>query len=39
MENDRFVDNGNGTITDNQMKVMWKKVDSFQDTKKMAQLV
>ncbi len=34
MANDRFVDNENGTITDNQMKVMWKKTDSFQDTKK-----
>ena len=33
-ENHRFVDNGNGTITDNKMKVMWKKTDSFQDTKK-----
>jgi hypothetical protein len=31
---DRFIDNGNGTITDNQMKVIWKKTDSFQDTKK-----
>ena len=34
MEKDRFIDNGNGTVTDNQMKVMWKKTDSFQDTKK-----
>ncbi len=30
----RFKDNGNGTLTDNKMKVMWKKTDSFQDTKK-----
>ncbi|PIP74118.1 MAG: hypothetical protein COW89_00920 [Nitrospinae bacterium CG22_combo_CG10-13_8_21_14_all_47_10] len=34
MANDQFVDNGNGTITDNKMKVMWKKTDSFQDTQK-----
>ena len=34
MSNNRFVDNNNGTITDNQMKVMWKKTDSFQDTQK-----
>ena len=30
----RFIDNGNGTITDEKLKVMWRKVDSFQDTKK-----
>jgi len=30
----RFIDNGNGTITDNKMNLMWKKTDSFQDTKK-----
>lgn len=34
MASERFVDNGNGTITDNHIKVMWKKTDSFQDTKK-----
>lgn len=34
MADDQFVDNGNGTITDNKMKVMWKKTDSFQDTQK-----
>jgi hypothetical protein len=34
MANDRFIDNGNGTITDGQMKVIWRKTDSFQDTKK-----
>lgn len=33
-EQPRFVDNGNGTITDHQLQVMWKKTDSFQDTKK-----
>lgn len=33
-ENSRFVDNDNGTITDTQTKLMWKKTDSFQDTKK-----
>ncbi len=32
--NQRFVDNGNETITDNDIKVMWKKLDSFQDLKK-----
>jgi len=30
----RFIDNGNGTITDTQMNLMWKKTDSFQDTQK-----
>jgi hypothetical protein len=30
----RFIDNGNGTITDTKMNLMWKKTDSFQDTKK-----
>lgn len=35
MTNDkRFTDNGNGTITDHQMGLMWKKTDSFQDRKK-----
>lgn len=33
-EKDRFQDNGDGTITDHQMKVMWRKTDSFQDTNK-----
>lgn len=33
-EQARFVDNGNGTITDHQLQLMWKKTDSFQDTKK-----
>ncbi len=33
-ENERFIDHDNGTITDNKMKVMWKKTDSFQDTQK-----
>ncbi|TDJ51536.1 MAG: DUF1566 domain-containing protein [Nitrospina sp.] len=33
-ENTRFIDNGNGTITDTQTQLMWKKTDSFQDTKK-----
>ena len=32
--NPRFKDNGNGTITDLEMKLTWKKTDSFQDTKK-----
>jgi hypothetical protein len=33
-ENARYIDNGNGTITDTQTHLMWKKTDSFQDTKK-----
>ena len=33
-DNTRFKDNGNGTILDNQLNVMWKKTDSFQDTGK-----
>ncbi|CAI2718015.1 Lcl domain-containing protein [Nitrospina watsonii] len=33
-EQPRFVDNENGTITDHQLQLMWKKTDSFQDTKK-----
>jgi hypothetical protein len=34
MSKTRFIDNGNVTITDEQMKVIWRKTDSFQDTKK-----
>jgi len=34
MSEDRFLDNGNGTITDNSLNIMWCKTDSFQDTKK-----
>ncbi len=33
-DDNRFIDNGNGTITDNKMNLMWKKTDSLQDTKK-----
>jgi hypothetical protein len=33
-DNSRFIDNGNGTITDTTTNLMWKKTDSFQDTKK-----
>jgi len=33
-ENSRFIDNGNGTISDSETNLMWKKTDSFQDTKK-----
>ncbi len=33
-ESTRFIDNQNGTITDNKNNLMWKKTDSFQDTKK-----
>ena len=35
MEDDkRFIDNDNNTITDLEMKLIWKKSDSFQDTNK-----
>ena len=30
----RFIDNGDGTITDFHLNLMWKKTDSFQDIKK-----
>jgi len=30
----RFVDNGDGTVTDNEMGLMWKQTDSYQDTSK-----
>ena len=30
----RFVDNGNGTVSDLETKLMWKQSDSFQDTSK-----
>ena len=30
----RFIDNGDGTITDSHLNLMWKKTDSFQDKKK-----
>ena len=33
-ENSRFIDNGNGTITDSETSLIWKKTDSFQDTKR-----
>ena len=33
-DNQSFIDNGNDTITDLTMKLIWKKKDSFQDTKK-----
>lgn len=33
-QDERFTDNGNGTITDKKLNLMWKKTDSFQDTKK-----
>ncbi|MDH5790536.1 MAG: DUF1566 domain-containing protein [Nitrospinota bacterium] len=33
-DNSRYIDNGNGTITDTTTNLMWKKTDSFQDTKK-----
>lgn len=33
-ESERFTDNGDGTVSDHKMKLMWKKNDSFQDTQK-----
>ena len=30
----RFCDNGDGTITDNETKLMWKQTDAYQDTSK-----
>jgi len=33
-DNKRFTENENKTITDLEMKLIWKKTDSFQDTKK-----
>ena len=33
-EAQRFTDNGDGTISDSEFNVMWKKTDSFQDLKK-----
>lgn len=33
-EQTRFIDNGNETITDREINVMWKKQDSFQELKK-----
>ena len=27
----RFTDNGDGTVTDHKMKLMWKQTDGFQD--------
>ncbi len=35
MENKkRFVDNGDGTVTDHETQLMWKQTDSYQDTSK-----
>lgn len=33
-QEERFLDNGNGTITDLEMELMWKKDDSFLDLDK-----
>ena len=30
----RFIDNGDGTVTDTETKLMWKQSDSYQDTSK-----
>tara|TARA_B100000686_G_scaffold291938_1_gene320317 strand:- start:540 stop:1034 length:495 start_codon:yes stop_codon:yes gene_type:complete len=30
----RFLDNGDGTVTDLETKLMWKQTDSYQDTSK-----
>ncbi len=29
-EGERFVDNGDGTVTDTKYKLMWLKMDSYQ---------
>ena len=34
MDDQRFVDNGNGTVSDTLTKLMWMKDDSFLDIKK-----
>ena len=31
MEEKRFIDNGNGTVTDTERNLMWKQTDAFQD--------
>ncbi len=33
-EAQRFIDNGDGSISDQELNIMWKKTDSFQDIKK-----
>ena len=33
-ENKRFCDNGDGTVTDDETKLMWKQTDAYQDTSK-----
>ena len=33
-EKKRFVDNGDGTVSDSEMKLMWKQTDAFQDNSK-----
>ncbi len=30
----RFIDNGDGTVTDTENDLMWKQTDSYQDTSK-----
>lgn len=30
----RFIDNGDGTVTDNETQLMWKQTDAYQDTSK-----
>ena len=34
MSTKRFRDNGDGTVTDNETRLMWKQTDSYQDTSK-----
>lgn len=38
-ENTRFIDNGNGTITDTQTQLMWKKNRLFPGHQKVEELV
>jgi hypothetical protein len=33
-EQERFIDNGDGTVTDREMGLMWKKNDTMIDLKK-----
>jgi len=30
----RFCDNGDGTVTDKETKLMWNQTDAYQDTSK-----
>ena len=34
LEEKRFCDNGDGTVTDSETNLMWSQTDSYQDTSK-----